>query len=307
MALYHDPVLLKESVDGLRVCPNGIYVDVTYGGGGHSREILSRLGEGKLFAFDQDEDVVPYLIDDPRFCFIRHNFRFLRNFLRYYHVESVDGIFADLGVSGHDFDDAERGFSFRFDAKLDMRMNRDQERDAAWIVNNYSEEDLKVLFKTYGEVFNAKMLALKIIEGRKEKPITTTGEFRSVISKCIPPAIEKKYLAQVFQALRIEVNQELEVLKNLLEQSFLVLKPGGMIVVMTYHSLEDRLVKNFFKSGNFEGRIEKDFYGNKQAPFELINRKVITPGEDELQRNPRSRSAKLRIARKIADDEKEER
>lgn len=307
MALYHDPVLLKESVDGLRVRPDGTYVDVTYGGGGHSREILSRLGEGKLFAFDQDEDVVPYLIDDPRFFFIRHNFRFLRNFLRYYQIEFVDGIFADLGVSGHDFDDAARGFSFRFDAKLDMRMNRDQEKDAAWIVNNYSEEDLKVLFKTYGEVFNARMLASKIIEGRREKPITTTGELRSVISKCIPPAIEKKYLAQVFQALRIEVNQELEVLKNLLEQSFQVLKPGGMIVVITYHSLEDRLVKNFFKSGNFEGRIEKDFYGNKQSPFELINRKVIIPGDEELQRNPRSRSAKLRIARKIADDEKEER
>ncbi|MDP4184040.1 MAG: 16S rRNA (cytosine(1402)-N(4))-methyltransferase RsmH [Bacteroidota bacterium] len=298
MTGYHKPVLLKESVDGLEIRPGGIYVDVTYGGGGHSREILSRMQEGKLFAFDQDEDVAPHLIEDPRFYFIRHNFRFLKNFLRYYGVLEVDGILADLGVSGHDFDDAERGFSFRFDARLDMRMNRDVEKDAAWIINNYSEEELRSIFWTYGEVHNARSMVSKIVSERSLKPINTIGEFKEAIASCIPAAAERKYLAKVFQALRIEVNNELDVLKELLEQSFQVLKPGGRLVVITYHSLEDRLVKNFFKSGNFEGKVEKDFYGNVSSPFELVNRKVIIPNEDELQLNPRSRSAKLRIALK---------
>ena len=295
---YHIPVLLHESVQGLRINPKGDYVDVTYGGGGHSREIFKNLTTGRLFGFDQDEDAAVNAIDDSRFFFIRHNFKYIRNFLRYYDVEQVDGILSDLGVSSHDFDVADRGFSFRFEGSLDMRMNRDSKKTAADVINEYPENELLRIFKEYGEVQNAFKLTKEIVHSRSEKKIKTIGEFKEVISRCVPPAQESKYLAKVFQALRIETNNELEVLENFLEQSLELLKPGGRLVVITYHSLEDRLVKNFMKSGNFEGTQEKDFYGNVSSPFGLINRKVIVPDENETERNPRARSAKLRIAEK---------
>ncbi len=295
---YHIPVLLHESVQGLRINPAGCYVDVTFGGGGHSREIFKNLTSGCLFGFDQDEDAAANIISDPHFFFIRHNFKYIRNFLKYHEVEAVDGILADLGVSSHDFDVAERGFSFRFEAELDMRMNRDSERTAADVVNNYPEEELLRIFREYGEIQNAWKLTKEIVQSRSSKKIKTIGEFKKAISKCTPPSQESKYLAKVFQALRIETNRELEVLENFLEQSFDLLKPGGRLVVITYHSLEDRLVKNFMKTGNFSGKQEKDFYGNVNAPFELVNRKVIVPSDEEIERNPRARSAKLRIAEK---------
>jgi 16S rRNA (cytosine1402-N4)-methyltransferase len=285
-------------VQGLRINPAGDYVDVTFGGGGHSREILKNLTTGRLFAFDQDEDAVVNIIDDNRFFFIRHNFKYLLNFLKYHDVDIVDGILADLGVSSHDFDVAERGFSFRFDAGLDMRMNRDAEKTAADIVNDYPDGELLRIFREYGEIQNAWKLTKEIVFARSSKKIKTIGEFRKAVSGCIPPVQESKYLAKVFQALRIETNRELEVLENFLQQSLLLLKPGGRLVVITYHSLEDRIVKNFMKTGNFEGKQEKDFYGNVRAPFDLVNRKVIVPSDEEIEKNPRARSAKLRIAEK---------
>lgn len=295
---YHVPVLLNESVGGLEIKANGDYVDVTFGGGGHSREILSRLKTGRLFAFDQDEDAAANIINDERFFFIRHNFKYIRNFLRYYGVEHVDGILADLGVSSHDFDVAERGFSFRFDGDLDMRMNRDTTQTAADIVNSYVEDRLREIFREYGEIDNAGRLARQIVTARQTKSVRTIEEFRVAIQPCVPKMQESKYLAKVFQALRIETNREMEVLHEFLEQSIELLKPGGRLVVITYHSLEDRMVKNFIKSGDFSGKQEKDFYGNVDSPLIAINRKVIVPTDEEIERNPRARSAKLRIAEK---------
>lgn len=296
--VYHIPVLLHESVDGMNIHPGGDFVDVTFGGGGHSREILNRITEGRLFAFDQDEDAAENAFDDERFIFIRHNFRYMRNFLRYQGVEQVDGILADLGVSSHDFDVAERGFSFRFSGDLDMRMNRDAERTAADIVNQESAENLTRIFREYGEVDNARRLVKQILSVREGQPIKTIDQFKEAIAPCVPKKTETKYLAKVFQALRIETNGELDVLKDFLEQSTALLKPGGRLVVITYHSLEDRLVKNFIKAGNFEGKQEKDFYGNVSSVLKAVNRKVIIPTDEEIERNPRARSAKLRIAEK---------
>lgn len=297
---YHVPVLLSDSVNGLEIKADGDYVDVTFGGGGHSREIFSRLKTGRLFAFDQDEDAVANIIRDERFFFIRHNFKYIRNFLKYYGVDQVDGILADLGVSSHDFDVAERGFSFRFDGDLDMRMNRDSTQTAADLVNTYSEEQLRTMFREYGEIDNAGRLARELVAARNAKPIKTIEQFRLAISPCVPRLQESKYLAKVFQALRIETNHEMDVLHEFLQQSIGLLKPGGRLVVITYHSLEDRMVKNFIKSGDISGKQEKDFFGNVESPLVAINRKVIVPGEEELERNPRSRSAKLRIAEKNA-------
>jgi len=298
MSAFHSPVMLKQSIDGLSIQPNGVYVDATFGGGGHSGEILHRLEGGRLLAFDQDEEAMKNAFHDDRLIFIRHNFRYIKNFLRYYGVEKVDGILADLGVSSHDFDEAQRGFSFRFDAPLDMRMNRESEITAAFVVNQYSENQLIDIFRNFGEIQNASRLAKTIIEARVQQEIVTTGQFLSVIDKCIPRNIEKKYMAQVFQALRMTVNNEMKVLEEFLAASLEALKVHGRLVIIAYHSLEDRLVKNFMRSGNFEGKQEKDFYGNILTPFHLINRKVLIPEEDELNANPRSRSAKLRIAEK---------
>ena len=297
---YHVPVLLTESVDGLEIKANGDYVDVTFGGGGHSREIFSRLKTGRLFAFDQDEDAAANVIHDERFFFIRHNFKYIRNFLRFYNVEQVDGILADLGVSSHDFDVAERGFSFRFDGDLDMRMNRDSSQSAADIVNTLTEDQLRTMFREYGEIDNAGRLAKQLVSARNAKPVKTIEQFKEAIAPCVPKFQESKYLAKVFQALRIETNKEMDVLHEFLEQSIQLLKPGGRLVVITYHSLEDRMVKNFIKSGDFSGKQEKDFFGNVESPLVAINRKVIVPDEEEIERNPRARSAKLRIAEKNA-------
>lgn len=298
MNSYHIPVMLDECIKGLMIHSDGIYVDATFGGGGHASEIAGRLTSGRLFAFDQDEDAVRNVPNDERIIFIRSNFRYIRNFLKYYEIEEVDGILADLGVSSHDFDEADRGFSFRFDAPLDMRMNQESDFTAAKVIEKYESGDLIRIFRDYGEIKNAHRLAGAIMEARKEKPITTTGDLQQAIKNCIPRAIEKKYLAQVFQALRMEVNQEKEVLMEFLESALGLLKPGGRLVVLTYHSIEDRLVKNFMKSGNFEGKVDQDFFGNFISPFTLINRKVMIPSEDEIKINPRSRSAKLRIAEK---------
>ncbi len=295
---YHNPVLLKECIEGLKINPEGIYVDVTFGGGGHSREILKYLTTGKLYAFDQDEDAVTNKIEDDRFTLIKQNFRYLKNFLKMYNALPIDGLLADLGVSSHQFDETGRGFSTRFDAKLDMRMDRNTKLTAGYILNSYSEEELKRIFKVYGEVVNAGRLAYAIYHTRKEKPIETVNDLKAAIGKCVKPGRENQYYAQVFQALRIEVNKELEVLQELLLQSLDVLKPGGRLVVISYHSLEDRLVKNMMRSGKFEGEVEKDFFGNILAPFELITRKPIVPNDTENIENSRARSAKLRIAEK---------
>lgn len=297
---YHIPVLLTASVDGLEIKASGDYVDVTFGGGGHSREIFSRLTTGRLFAFDQDEDAAANIIHDERFYFIRHNFKYIRNFLRYYGVEQVDGILADLGVSSHDFDVAGRGFSFRFDGDLDMRMNRDASQNAADIVNTFTEDQLRTMFREYGEIDNAGRLAKQLLSARNANPIKTIGQFKEAIAPCVPKLQESKYMAKVFQALRIETNNEMDVLHEFLEQSIQLLNPGGRLVVITYHSLEDRMVKNFIRSGDFSGKQEKDFYGNVDSPLEAINRKVIVPDDEEIERNPRARSAKLRIAEKKA-------
>ena len=296
--MYHVPVLLEESVSGLNIDPDGVYLDLTFGGGGHSREILKRLKDGCLIGFDQDADALANVPDDDRFIFVNHNFRYLRNFLRYCGYDEADGILADLGVSSHEFDEAGRGFSFRFDAELDMRMNQRSRLKATDILNTYSEEDLTRIFRNYGEVDNAKRLVDLIVKARAEKMITRSEDFLQVIAPCVPKQKEKKYLAQVYQALRIEVTGELEALEDMLKEAERALRPGGRLVVITYHSLEDRIVKNFLKSGNFEGKVEKDFYGHVKRNFELVNRKVIVPSEEEIEKNPRARSAKLRIAEK---------
>lgn len=298
MEQYHIPVMLDTSIEGLNISPGGIYVDATYGGGGHSGAILNKLGNGKLIAFDQDEDAAQNVLRDERFMFIRANFKYLKNFLRYYGIDQVDGILADLGVSSHDFDEARRGFSFRFDAPLDMRMNRESALTAATIINEYGRDELFRIFTSLGEIKNAGRLVSAIVTAREKSPLLTTGDLLNAIKTCIPKALEKKYLAQLFQSLRMETNDETGALKAFLLSVYEVLKPGGRIVVLSYHSIEDRLVKNFLRSGNFEGKVEKDFYGNTEVPFELINRKVVVPDDDEMQANPRSRSAKLRIAEK---------
>jgi len=296
---YHIPVLLMPSVDGMNIRPDGIYADMTFGGGGHSREILSRLGDGgRLLSFDQDEDAERNIVDNPHFTFVRSNFRYLKNFLRYHGIEQVDGILADLGVSSHHFDDSERGFSFRGDGPLDMRMNKRAGITAADVVNNYSEERLADIFYLYGELKNNRKIASVLAKARAVQPINTIGEFLEVIKPLFGREREKKELAKVFQALRIEVNHEMEALKEMLCATAEVLRPGGRLVVITYHSLEDRLVKNMMKTGNVEGKMEKDFYGNVETPFRLANNKVIVPDEEEIAVNPRSRSAKLRIAEK---------
>ena len=297
--VYHIPVLLNESIEGMNLKANGIYADMTFGGGGHSKEILRRLGEDcHLYSFDQDEDAEKNIVDDKRFTFVRSNFRYLRNFMRYYGVEQLDGILADLGVSSHHFDDSERGFSFRFDGKLDMRMNKRAGMTAADIVNTYDEEKLADVFYIYGELKNSRKLAATIAKARQQKQITTIGEFLDIIKPLFGREREKKELAKVFQALRIEVNHEMEALKEMLYEATDLLKPGGRLVVITYHSLEDRMVKNLIKAGNIEGKVEQDFYGNVQSPFRAVNNKVIVPTDEEVNQNPRSRSAKLRIAEK---------
>lgn len=297
---YHVPVMLDESVKGLNIQEGGIYVDVTFGGGGHSREILKRMdSDSELYGFDQDADAEHNIPDDPRFVFVRSNFRYLYNFMRYHGVDGeVDGLLADLGVSSHHFDDKDRGFSFRFDGALDMRMNTRAGQTAADIVNTYTEEALADVFYLYGELKVARRLASLIVRARENKKIETIGDFLELVKPFTGKDKEKKFLAQVFQALRIEVNDEMRALKEMLQQTLQVLKPGGRLVVITYHSLEDRLVKNFLKTGNFEGKSEQDFFGNVQTPFRMVNNKVIVPSNEEIERNPRSRSAKLRIAEK---------
>ena len=304
---YHNPVMLQESVDGLEIKKDGIYVDVTYGGGGHSKEILKRLGEkGKLIAFDQDADVEQNIVKDARLVMVPQNFKYLKNYLKMYGITQIDGLLADLGVSSHQFDVGERGFSIRFEGPLDMRMSKTNLLTAAKVVNEYSEEDLVRLFREYGEVNNAKKLVFELMSKRMgSKACPTTGGFKTttdlieVAEKLVPGKMKNKYLAQVFQALRIEVNSELDVLKELLMQAKEVLKPEGRLVVITYHSLEDRLVKNFLKKGSFSGELEKDFFGNQLVDFKLITRKPVTPSNEELQLNNRARSAKLRIAEKL--------
>ncbi len=298
--VYHIPALLEETIAGLNINPGGTYVDVTFGGGGHSRAIMQQLGNnGHLYSFDQDLDAYANRIEDKRFTFVHSNFCFLSNFLKYYGVSSVDGIVADLGVSFHHFDDSNRGFSFRFDSDLDMRMNQKSRRTAKEVIATYSEERLAEILYLYGELKSSRRIAAAIVKARSINPINTTDELLATVRPMMKGIQEKKELAQVFQALRIEVNNEIEVLQSLLTQSIKVLKPGGRIAVLTYHSLEDRLVKNFFKSGNIEGKIDKDFFGKVNSPFRLINNKVIVPSDDEIERNPRSRSAKLRIAEKL--------
>jgi 16S rRNA (cytosine1402-N4)-methyltransferase len=295
---YHNPVLLKESVDGLNIKPDGIYVDVTFGGGGHSREILSRLGpNGKLFAFDQDEDALENTIDDERFVLINENFRFIKRFLRFHNVKSVDGILADLGVSSHQFDVAERGFSTRFDAELDMRMSQKNDLNAYRVVNEYDETNLRRVFLDYGELKNAPAIARVIIAAREEEPIRNTEQLKIVLGRFLPTHKSHKILAQMYQAIRIEVNQEMDVLKEFLEQSLEILKPGARLSVISYHSLEDRLVKRLMKNGMFEGEPERDFFGNFSVPFKTIG-KLIVPNFQEIKINNRARSAKLRIAEK---------
>ena len=295
---YHNPVLLKESVDGLDIKPDGIYVDVTFGGGGHSREILSRLGpNGRLYAFDQDEDALANSIDDERFVLINENFRFIKRFLRFHNVKSVDGILGDLGVSSHQFDVAERGFSTRFEGELDMRMSQKQDLNAYKVVNEYDEENLRRVFLDYGELKNAPVIARVIIEAREYEPIKNTEQLKVVLGRFLQAHKSHKILAQMYQAIRIEVNQEMEVLKEFLEQSLEILKPGGRLSVISYHSLEDRLVKRIMKNGMFEGEPERDFFGNFSVPFKTIG-KLIVPDFQEIKSNNRARSAKLRIAEK---------
>ncbi len=297
MSNYHNPVMLQECIEALDIKPDGTYVDVTFGGGGHSREIIKHLGsKGRLIAFDQDVDAQQNLIMDDRFEFVDQNFRYLKNFCRLHGAIPVDGILADLGVSSYQFDQAERGFSIRFDAELDMRMNRLSELTARQVVNTYSEADLHRIFGIYGEIQNAKSLAKTIVTGRLNGEIVTVDDLKNAISGLIPRGKENKYLAQVFQALRIEVNQELEVLKDFLVQSAEVLGTGGRLVIMSYHSLEDRLVKNFIAKGKFSGEVEKDFFGNDQKPLYAVSRGAVTATADEIKENNRARSAKLRIA-----------
>ena len=298
---YHIPALLHECIDGLSIKHDGTYVDVTFGGGGHSREIISHLSNtGKLIAFDQDEDAIRNMIQDPRFIFVRSNFKYLHNFLKYHGITKVDGILADLGVSSHHFDQAERGFSFRFDGDLDMRMNKKSGKTAADILNTYSEEELSNIFYLYGELNNARRISKKICETRTNQPFQKIYPFIEVIKPFFSREKEKKDMAKVFQALRIEVNNELSTLRSMLKQAVEALNENGRLVIITYHSLEDRLVKNFIKSGNFEGQLEKGFFGNIISPLQAVNNKVIIPSEEEIRQNPRARSAKLRIAIKKA-------
>ena len=295
---YHVPVLLKESVDGLAIQPDGIYVDVTFGGGGHSKEILSRLRkEGRLFGFDQDGDAEKNIVNDDRFTFVRSNFRYISQWMRYYGIKQIDGLLADLGVSSHHFDDETRGFSFRYDAPLDMRMNKRAGQTAADVLNNYTEEQLADVFYLYGELKNARRIAKTIVEARKQKAITTTGDLGEIAGTLMRTEREKKDLARLYQSLRIEVNHEMDALRDMLKGATALLREGGRLSVITYHSLEDRIVKNVMKSGNAEGRVEQDFYGRVSSPFQTVG-KLIVPDEEEQQRNPRSRSAKLRIAEK---------
>lgn len=297
---YHIPVLFDRSLDALEVDSSGVYVDATFGGGGHSRGILDRLGKrGRLFSFDQDADARSNIPDDGRLTFVESNFRFMRGWLRYNGVERVDGILADLGVSSHHFDTRERGFSFRFDAPLDMRMNRRAKLTAADIVARYDHPQLTAIFRDYGELDSPHKVAACVVRAREQGLLATISELVEAVAPVTPKGGESKFLAKLFQALRIEVNREMDALEMMLEQSLKVLKPGGRLVVITYHSLEDRMVKNFMKSGNFEGRVEKDFYGRTEVPFRVITRKAVVPDEDEIAGNPRSRSAKLRVAEKI--------
>ena len=296
---YHVPVLLQESVDGLDIQPDGVYVDVTFGGGGHSKEILSRLGpKGHLYSFDQDADAENNIVNDDRFTFVRSNFRYITNWMQYYGVEQIDGLLADLGVSSHHFDDETRGFSFRFDAPLDMRMNKRAGKTAADVLNNYTEEQLADVFYLYGEMKNARRIAKAVCDYRREKSIQTTADLGEVIEPLMRSEREKKDMARLYQALRIEVNHEMDALRDMLRGATQLLREGGRLSVITYHSLEDRIVKNVMKAGNVEGKVEQDFYGRVTSPFRLVN-KVTIPSEEEQQRNPRSRSAKLRIAEKI--------
>lgn len=300
MSDYHLPVLLHQSVEGLVVDPEGTYVDVTFGGGGHSRYILQQLAEsGRLVAFDQDADALANAIDDPRFTLINENFKYMKNFLRLHGVTHVDGVLADLGVSSHQFDEAGRGFSTRFDAELDLRMDRRQSTTAKDIVNTASEEEIRNILSNYGELPNAYHMAKAIVSARSEAPILTTFDLKRALERQVPRNQENKYYAMVFQALRIEVNGELEALKAMLSQAVEILNPGGRLVVISYHSLEDRLVKNIIKTGNFEGEVKKDFYGNLIAPLKPITRKPVVADDAELAENPRSRSAKLRVAEKV--------
>jgi len=297
---YHVPVLFNECIDGLDIKEDGVYVDVTFGGGGHSRGIISKLGEnGKLFAFDQDKDAINNAIDDPRFTLINVNFKHIKNYLRLHGVKKVDGILADLGVSSHQFDVAERGFSTRFDGKLDMRMNQSSPLSAFEVVNEYELEDLTRILRDYGELKNAWKVANRIVDSREENTIVTNDDLKNITMSLAPRNRENRFFAQLFQAIRIEVNQEMDVLKSFLEATVEVLNPGGRLVVMSYHSLEDRLVKRFMKTGLFHGEPEKDFYGNIDVPFKVITRKVIVPNQEEIERNSRARSAKLRIASKL--------
>ena len=294
--VYHIPALLEPCLEGLDIKPGGTYVDVTFGGGGHSRAILERLGpDGRLYGMDQDLDASANRIDDPRFTFVHGNFAFLKNFMRYYGVKQVDGILADLGVSFHHFDDAERGFSFRHDGPLDMRMNRQAVVNAAQLLAQADESELADAFYLYGELRQSRRLAAAIVKARGQAPINTTAQLQQIVLPLLKPSQQTKELAQVFQALRIVVNHEMDVLRSLLAQSLELLPAGGRLVVITYHSLEDRLVKNFVRTGNFEGRLEKDFFGRVDVPFKAVNNKVITASADEVERNPRSRSAKLRV------------
>lgn len=299
MAIYHLPALLAESIAGLNLRPDGIYVDVTFGGGGHSRSILEHLTTGKLIAFDQDLDAATNIINDTRLTFLNQNFRYLKNNLRYLGYDAIDGLIADLGVSFHQFDSQKRGFSFRSDAALDMRMNPRAPLKAADILKTYEEEQLANLFYRYGELTNSRRLAAAIVKARANKPVVTVNDLTSALNGLVPAGQENKFYARLFQSLRIEVNHEMEALTEMLEQALQLLKSGGRLVVITYHSLEDRLVKNFIRTGNFEGRSEKDFYGNLKVPFRAVNHRVIVPSDNEVSKNSRARSARLRIAEKI--------
>ncbi len=297
--IYHVPVLLNESIDGLNIQPGGIYVDVTFGGGGHSKEILRRInGNGHLYSFDQDADAEQNIVANDIFTFVRSNFRYLKNWMRYYEIDHIDGLLADLGVSSHHFDDESRGFSFRFDSPLDMRMNKRAGKTAADIVNNYGEEALADIFYIYGELKNSRRIASALVKARTQNKITTTNEFMKAVEPLFKREREKKDMAKLFQALRIEVNHEMDALKEMLASATSLLRPGGRLSVITYHSLEDRIVKNIMKAGNPEGKIKQDFFGRIETPFKLVNNKVIIPTDEEQERNPRSRSAKLRIAEK---------
>lgn len=294
--MYHNPVLLNDCLVGLNLRPDGTYADVTFGGGGHSRAIMEQLGTGHLYAFDQDEDAAKNAFDDPRFTFIPQNFRYFKNFIQLYHRDKIDGVLADLGVSSHQFDTPEKGFSTRFEGRLDMRMNQSNPTDAAAIVNSYDHAELTRLLTRYGEVPNAHLVASDIIMAREAAPIETTLQLKEAVQGRLPRGRENKVLAQIFQALRIEVNQEMDALDAFLSQCADVLKPGGRLVILSYHSLEDRMVKNYIKTGNAQGIEEKDFFGNLLTPYRIINRKPIVPSDEEIASNPRARSAKLRIA-----------